>query len=562
MFEERPPGDEGGASARGLTRRGLLVASGQGALALGGAGLLAGCGGGSATGLTAPATGGDLSAGGGTPVRGGTFTVGIVGAGGSENLYPGSVNGVADYFRIQQLYDNLFNVSTDAKLSLTPALALSAEPNADATTWTFELRDGVHWHDGKPFTADDVVYTFNRAWASPANYANASLARFVDFGKVRKRDRLTVEVPLVRPAAQFPTLFTFLSANTWIVPDGSTPAELARRPNGTGPFKFVSFTPGKRSVFEANREYWEHGKPYVDRLEVDSSFASDTALVNALLSGQINVLTPLPYAQARRYLNSPQIKVLRGPGHTGSFVYMRVDQGPFADVRIRQAMKLAVDRKLLIDNVLSGFGEIGIDFSPGGNPDIEYGAKGLEPEHDPERARALVKAAGREGMTAVFETSAITDTFQPAATLIAQQAKAAGIDLRVKVVPTSTYYTPASGFRGRYLGQDVGSSSSSMTSAYMGVILGDNPYNETHWGEQPGGRAADKLLLDAVAATEPAKAERLWHRVQQLQVEQGGYLIWGYGDALDAAAPHVRGLRESPSFNLNNFRMLDGWLAE
>ena len=146
------------------------------------------------------------------------------------------------------------------------------------------MRDGVHWHDGKPFTADDVVYSF-KAWSSPSNFANPNVATFVDFKGLRKRDRLTVDVPLVRPCAQFPSLFTFLSVATWIVPDGSSAKELARRPIGTGPFKFVSFTPGQQSVFEANRDYWEHGKPYVDRLVVDSSFTSSTALVNALLSG-------------------------------------------------------------------------------------------------------------------------------------------------------------------------------------------------------------------------------------------------------------------------------------
>ena len=310
-----------------LTRRRFLAAAGSGGLALGAANLIAACGGGVVKGGTGQAatTRNRLTAGGGTPVRGGTFTVGLVGAGASEQLYPGAVTGVPDLFRVQQLYDNLFNLGDN--LQLIPALALSAEPNADATVWTFKLRDGVHWHNGKPFGADDVIYTF-KAFGSPSNFANPNVAPFIDFKSLRKRDPLTVEVPLTRPCAQFPSLFTFLSAATWIIPAGSTPRELARQPVGTGPFKYVSFTPGQRSVFAANRDYWEEGKPYVDQVVVDSSFSASTALVNGLLSGAINVLTPLPYAQARQYLDSSNIKVLDLPGHSGSFVYMRVNAGP------------------------------------------------------------------------------------------------------------------------------------------------------------------------------------------------------------------------------------------
>ena len=547
--------------AAALTRRELLVASGRGAVMLGATGLLASCGGGTSTGATSAGLL-PVSAGGGTPVKGGTFTVGVLGAGASEQLYPGSVGGPADYVRIQQLYDNLFNISSDSSLGILPALALSAEPNHDATVWTFKLRDGVHWHNGKSFTADDVVYTFTVAWQSPLSFASPALTPFVDFKQVRKVDQLTVEVPLLRPCAQFPTMFTFLSAATWIVPVGSTPAELARQPVGTGPFKYVSFTPGQQSIFEANREYWEEGKPYVDRVVVNSSFSDDTALLNALLAGQINVLTPISYSQAKQYQHSSQITLLGSPGHTGNFAFMRVDAGPFADVRVRQAMKLLVDRELMVQNVLYGFGSVGTDRTPQATNSLQYAPTLPPASYDPERAKSLIKAAGADGMTATFDTSAINGTFVPSATLIAQEAAKVGIRLNVNVIPTSTYYTPASGYAKRHLGQDVAGEVSSLTAAYIAATWAGAPYGETYWGTQkPGGPPADKLMFDAVGAITPAHATALWKQVEDLQVREGGYINWGYGDVLDAVAPSVRGLRESPSWNLNNYRLLDGWLA-
>src|SRR5207248_2596383 len=103
--------------------------------------------------------------GGGKPVRGGTLRVGMITAGPAETINPAKTVNLSDLLRIAQLYDNLFTVGPDVK-TLVPVLALSAEPNGNATVWTLKLRPNVKWHDGKPFTADDVVYTL-RSWANP-----------------------------------------------------------------------------------------------------------------------------------------------------------------------------------------------------------------------------------------------------------------------------------------------------------------------------------------------------------------------------------------------------------
>jgi peptide/nickel transport system substrate-binding protein len=143
---------------------------------------------------------------GGTPKRGGTFTVGVITAGSAENMFPGTISVPPDYARQMSLYNYLFYPSTDAA-SPVPGLALSAEPNADASVWTFHLRPGLLWHDGTPFGANDVAYNFRALWSSATtNYAAAFLAGIVDFKNVRTRDKLAVEVPLLTPAAQFPTL--------------------------------------------------------------------------------------------------------------------------------------------------------------------------------------------------------------------------------------------------------------------------------------------------------------------------------------------------------------------
>jgi peptide/nickel transport system substrate-binding protein len=385
--------------SHGLTRRDLLAGAAGIGLSLSGASLLAACGGSSKTHAGAP-NGALAALPEGNPVRGGTFTVGTISGGQAENLFPGTAALTPDYVRDYTLYNLLFYLGKEIT-PLVPGLALSAEPNKDATLWTFKLRDGVHWHDGKPFGADDVVYNFKALWSTEtANFAAGFLAGLVDFKNVRKRDRLTVEVPLHVPVAEFPTIFAYYTFP--VVQAGATPKSAAQHPIGTGPFKYVSFTPGSQSVFEANRDYWEPGKPYVDRLVVDSSFTDTNALFNALLSGKINLYPTLPLVTARQQIASKQVQILASTFAAESYMFsMRVDKGPFADNRVRQAFKLLVDRQAMINGSWAGFGTVGHDLLA---PGTAHYAADLKRSQDVEKAKSLFKEAGVLGHTFVLPT--------------------------------------------------------------------------------------------------------------------------------------------------------------
>ena len=130
---------------------------------------------------------------------------------------------------------------------------MSAEANPAATLWTFKLRDQVVWHDGKPFTADDVVYNISQLWNDPnKNYSASFLAGLVDFKGVKAVDKLTVQIPLLTPSAEFPSIFAWF--NFAVLQEGATVESTAKNPIGTGPFKYQSFTPGQKSVFVKKRE--------------------------------------------------------------------------------------------------------------------------------------------------------------------------------------------------------------------------------------------------------------------------------------------------------------------
>ncbi|MBS1843138.1 MAG: ABC transporter substrate-binding protein [Actinobacteria bacterium] len=543
-----------------ITRRKLLQTGAAGAAALTAAEVLAACGGSSSSSSSgagspggAPAFG-MASAGGGTPVRGGTFTVGMISGGPAETLAPALISAYADTFRGFQLYDLLFVLDENVKIK--GGLAVSGEPNKDYTQWTLKLREGVVWHDGKPFNADDVVYSFQE-WASPENFGHYLMAGLVNFKGVKKTGPLEVVVPMTQPVADFPSLTA--TYNNFVVQAGSTVDSFKTNPIGTGPFKYVSFTPGKQSVFAANKNYWEEGKPYVDEMIVDSSFTDENSRLNALLAGKINVMPLLSFNVARAQAGNSQVKVLAAPG-LGSYQFaMAVDTPPFNDVKVRQALSLVADRQALIDGALSGLGEIGNNLFGGFEKShVPYFATNLKAEYDPEKAKALLKAAGQEGLSFEMPIAEGGPGYVEAATLFAQQAKAAGINITLQNIPVSQYFAV---IPGGYLSRPIQVSASfpyaSLAAWYRAFLVTGSPTGETHWGSP----AHDKEINQAIAAPS-GKAEEAWLKVQETQFEEGGELIFAYPYWVDGVAANVYGLKEAPNLYLNNARMLDGWIGK
>jgi peptide/nickel transport system substrate-binding protein len=529
----------------GWTRRNFLLRGGQiAALAAAGPAVLTACASNS-TGSSKPSDSG--SAGGGTPRKGGTFTAGMVGTGTAETVNPMISVSIADYARAYALFNQLFAVGPDIK-TLVPQLATQATANADATVWTYTLRQGVTWHDGKPFTADDAVYSI-RALQSPNNYGSGLVAGLIDFKNVRKQGAATLIIPLLKSNASLPALLT--GPNVSMFQDGATAADLARKPIGTGPFTFESFTPGTQSVFQANKDYWEDGKPYVDELVIDSSFTDVTAQVNALRSAQINVLPQLPYDQVSALGSASGITVLRAAGVAAQYFKMRVHDGPMADQKVRLALQLATDRQGLINGALGGYGTVAYDLMA---PRTQYFASDLTRSRDVDQAKALLKAAGQQNLTIQLATSNAFPGSIEAATLFAYQAQEAGVNVVVNTLTAAalaTAYIPAE-FANAYTTAEP-----SLDAVYRGLMASDAVYPETGWGSPQH----DAAVAAAVAATNPATASGLWHGVQETWFNGGPYIVWGYADNIDAVGSKVRGLQVTAAGNLNNFRFQDGWLA-
>ena len=321
----------------------------MGALGLSSAALLAACGG------THAATAGTTSATstgptGGAAVKGGTLRVGLVSAGSAETIDVRKALNFPDYVRLFNLLDPLFFAAPGGLV--TPGLCQAAHPNKDATVWTLELRPGVEWQDGSPFTADDVIYTMQSSWHSKQSNIYSLADSIIDYTRLRKRDKLTVEVGLKHGVAQFPS--TTFTQNSSVIKNGTTDFS---KVIGTGPFKLESFTPGSQSVFTANPNYWGAPAPYVDTLIIDSSYANDTARLNALLAGDVDIVPTVAPALAKANAASGRIVLGNAPGPAFIAPTMIITEPPFTDVRVRQALRLLADREALALEALAGYGD-------------------------------------------------------------------------------------------------------------------------------------------------------------------------------------------------------------
>jgi peptide/nickel transport system substrate-binding protein len=497
-------------------RQFLRGAVATGALA-GAGGLLSACssGGPGSSGASASPTAA------GAPRRGGDLKVGLTGGSGTDTLDPHKGLTYLDTARAQALYQPLLQLNTKAQTEFV--LAEEISPHGSTSEWVIRLRPGITFHDGKPLTADDVMFTLRRIITG--KLTGATPLGPIDVNGLKALDKHTVKVPMTSPYGSFLDQLAYWYY-LYIVPVGFDP----KKPNGTGPFKYKSFTPGQRSVFVRNDNYWRSGLPYVDTLTV-IDFSDSASLQNALTTGVIHGAGALEGPQITALKSTPGVRTV--VSHTGAITpfTMRVDQAPFNDVRVRQAMRLLVDRPQLIRSALNGYAALGADVSSPYDPDYD---SSLHRQQDIAQAKHLLKKAGQENLTVQLVTSPVATGTVAMATVLQQQAKAAGVTINLKTVEPATF------FGANYL-QWTFSQDFYNYSPYLAQVaqslLPTSPFNETHW-HLPKYVALNE---QANAIANAATRKQIEHEMQLIDFNEGGYIIPAFIDALDAYSTKITG---------------------
>ncbi|MFJ5145290.1 ABC transporter substrate-binding protein [Curtobacterium sp. NPDC088465] len=496
---------------RGPSRRTLLT----GAAGLAGLGLLTltGCSSGAAAGTAALPE----AAVTGATRAGGRLRVARPAASAAETL--DSASSLSAYEYLGALYNRL--VRLDEQGTTVPDLAEEWSANADGTEWTFRLRRGVRFHDGARFTADDAIasirHILDEATASPQA---GVLGEVMDASSMTAVDPYTLRFALTKPNAEFPSLLT--AYQCYIVPAGAV-ADIGRTGIGTGPFRLSSFTPAGAGSVEAFEDHFA-GRPTLDGIDF-FSVQDTTARVNALLAGQVDLIsqTNLDFATARVVAASDRATIARSTNAQWYTIPMLATSDEFADPRVRQAMKLAYDPRTIVDTALQGTGAPGWD-----NPVPPQLAAFVDEhrEHDPDKARALLRAAGAEGLRTSIYTSSYESVFTPLAVAYRDAVADAGIRLTIRNASADSYYTQiwmqkplmvSYWFTGRPIDQLLNQ-----------IFRTGSSYNESAWSNP----TFDTLLDDARAEMDDAKRRTLYQDAQRLVVEDGADMTPMFGDRL------------------------------
>ncbi|MFM1990557.1 MAG: hypothetical protein RJA99_3514 [Pseudomonadota bacterium] len=327
--------------------------------------------------------------------------------GDAVSMDPHSLNETTQLGFTGNVYEPL--VTRDTQLRLAPGLATSWKQTSP-TVWRFELRRGVSFHDGSPFTADDVVFSFARG-ADPGSDMRGVTGPVKE---VRKVDEHTVEVVTTTPQPILPDALTsfYMMSKTWCETNGATkPVDKRKglenaasvRANGTGPFRLRSREPGVRTVLVRNPQYWGKVEGNVTEV-VWTPIGNDATRVAALKSGEIQLMQPVPVQDVDRLKTDPNIKVMQGPELRTIFLGMdsRRDEllysnvkgrNPFKDRRVRQAVFQAIDIEAIRTRIMRGAATpTNLMIGPGVNG---FSAElNRRPPHDPEASRKLLADAG------------------------------------------------------------------------------------------------------------------------------------------------------------------------
>lgn len=290
-------------------------------------------------------------------------------------------------------YSNIFEGLTrfGPDGSVNPGLAHGWDISEDGLVYTFHLREGVQFHDGTPLTADDVVFTLDRARAEDSTNAQKQLFAAID--TVSAVDAHTVEVTLSQPQGAF--LFNMAWGDAVILSSESVETN-ATNPVGTGAFSFVRWVQGDRVELERNPDYWGEA-PALERATF--RFISDpSAAFAAMMAGDVDTFPNFPAPETLvQFEADPRFSVIVGSTEGETILSMNHQNEALSDVRVRQAISHAINRQDIIDGAMFGYGTpIGTHFAPH-NPD--YLDLTENSAHDPEAARALLAEAGYEDLT-------------------------------------------------------------------------------------------------------------------------------------------------------------------
>ena len=437
---------------------------------------------------------------------------------------------------LQQAGEFLCRSGSD--LILQPMLAVSWKPNDDSTMWTFTLRKGVKFHDGREMKADDVVASIDRL-CDPKNSSNALsvFAGVLKPGGTKKVDDHTVAFTLEAANGSFPYLVSSDNYNAIILP-ADYAGDFEKTFNGTGPFKIEKYTQGVGASFVRNDAYWGD-KALPDRLAF--SFYADTQpMLLALQGGDVDVIQQVPVLEGAALLNNPDVNIISLKSSAHQELHMRCDMEPFKDKRVRRAIALSLDRERLVKGLMRGRASLGNDSPfapvfPTTNTSVAQRAQDLN------EAKALLEAAGMTNGKVTLTTENFLEIPQYAQ-LVQAAAREIGFTIDLNVLDQSAYYGDAVFGKSNWLDSTMGITDyghRGVPNVYLSAPLtSDGTWNAAHF-KNPD---YDKLVAGYIATADVESQKEQAGQIETMLLDETPVIFGYFYDYLVATAKNVSGV--------------------
>ena len=477
--------------------------------------------------------------------KGGTLRAGLVGGESTNSLDPATFLSQVPYSFGRAWGETLVNVSATGELDLRIAEEIGASD--DAKVWTFKIRKGVEFHNGKTLTPDDVVATLERH--SNEESKSGALGVVKGIGDMRV-DGDNVVITLGEANADLPYLLA--DYHLIIQPGGGKDAPDAGI--SAGPYKIAVNEPGVRHGGERNENYWDDSRGHADQVEI-VVINDTTARTSALQSGQVDMINRLEPKIVGLVERLPGVTIQNVSGR-GHYVFiMHCNTAPFDNNDLRMALKLAMNREEMVDKILFGYGGVGNDFPINASYPL-FSDDIPQRQYDPDHAAHFVKKSGHEGPVVLRTSDVAFPGAVDAAQLYQQSCAKVGIDIEIKREPGDGYWSEVwnkqpfccSYWGGRPVQDQM----------YSTAYLSDADWNDTKFFRED----FDKIIIAARAELDADKRKALYRDAALIVHNEGGLILPMFNDFIDASSARCGGFDPDPNGEqMNGFSLSKCWVA-
>jgi peptide/nickel transport system substrate-binding protein len=447
-----------------------------------------------------------------------------------DQLDPQKTTAYASFEVLENVFDTL--VEPDDKLQMQPALAQSWTTAKDQLSWTFTLRKGVTFHNGDPFSADDVVYSYDRI--IKGKLANAY--RFDSVKDVVKVDPTTVRIDLTRPTPNLLSNIGSFKGMAIVDKKNAESGQIANKPVGTGPFSFESYQRGTSITLKSNPKYWG-GAPKIKAVKFTFIKEPSTALAN-LRGGEVQWTDNIPPAQVAGLVKGSDPKVSSVPSSEYWYFALNEKKKPFSDARVRQAFAWAIDRNAIAQAATFGAAQVNETAIPRSSTWYYNYAPYTT---NVAKAKTLLQQAGVHNLQVDFMVTSQYPQSVAIAQVMKDELSKVGITLNIRTEDFSTWLSDEGA--GKYDG---------FTLSWLGNVDPDDFYYSQHYSKSAlnfqkfVNPQVDRLLEQGRQVADPAQRKQIYDQAAKIIVDQASYIYLYNPNVVQGWSPKLTGYVARP----------------